>query len=124
MCFPHARRIVTINQLSFVGTDLTTNNPTSLSVPNVQLVSSSPHVNYVTTYPIHIPTNEDKHFIVHSNSFNLDLVGDMMNHLLGKLEFIFPLDPLICIPSISLFFHLMRTSWKSWHLGGHVLILE
>lgn len=42
MCFLHDGRIVTIDKLSFVALDLNDNHPTSLSVPNEQVVSSQP----------------------------------------------------------------------------------
>lgn len=86
MCFSHDGRIVFIDQLSFVGHDFISNHPTSLRIPSVQVVSSPPQVNYVATYPIHIPTNEDKPFIVCSTSFDLALVGDIVHHLLGALD--------------------------------------
>ena len=78
------------------------NNPASLSVQNVKVVSPLPRVNYVARYPIHVPTTEDEPFIVYLTSFDLDLVGDMVNHLLGTFKsdlFIGSLDmyPFQCI---------------------------
>jgi len=39
----------------------------------------------VETYPIHVPIDEAEPFTVYSTYFDLDLVGDMVNHLLGEL---------------------------------------
>jgi len=86
MCFPHEGRIVIIDQLSFVGPNLTPSKTNSLNGPYIQVVSSSPQVIYVETYPINVPTPKDGVFSVCSTSFDLDLVGDMVNHLLGALE--------------------------------------
>jgi len=42
MCFLHEGRIVTIYQLSFVGPNLTPNQPASLNDPYMQVVSRLP----------------------------------------------------------------------------------
>lgn len=56
--FLHDGKIVTIDQLSFLGPELTSNHPNSLNVPNMQMVSSSPQVNYVETCPMPNPIDE------------------------------------------------------------------
>jgi hypothetical protein len=72
--FPHDGRIVTIDQLSFIGP----NWVTSLSGSYMQAVSPPPHVNYVTLSPMT------------STSDDLDPVVDMVISSVGLLE----LDPL------------------------------
>jgi hypothetical protein len=68
--FPHDRRIVTIDQLSFIGPDWVT----SLTGSYMQTVSPSPHVNYVALSPM-TSTFDD-----------LDLVVDMVISSVGLLE--------------------------------------
>jgi hypothetical protein len=68
--FPHDGRIVTIDQLSFIGPDWVT----SLSGSYVQTISPPPHVNYVVLSPMT------------STSDDLDLVVDMMISSIGLLE--------------------------------------
>lgn len=86
MHFPHDGIIVTIEQLSFVGHDLTTNHLTSSNVLNMQMVSPLPQFNYMETYPMPTPINEEETFTICSTYFHLDLVGDMVNHKLKALE--------------------------------------
>jgi hypothetical protein len=50
--FPHNGKIVTIDQLLFVGPTLTASHQPSLNGPYVQVVSPPPQVNYVVT---HVP---------------------------------------------------------------------
>jgi hypothetical protein len=52
--FPHDGRIVTIDQLSFIGPDWVT----SLSGSYMQTISPPPHVNYVVLSPI-LSTSDD-----------------------------------------------------------------
>jgi len=68
--FPHNGRIVTIDQLSFIGP----NWVTSLSGSYMQTVSPPPHVNYVALSPMI------------STSDALDLVVDMVISSVGLLE--------------------------------------
>jgi hypothetical protein len=68
--FPHDGRIVTIDQLSFIGPDWVT----SLSGSYMQIVSPPLHVNYVALSPMT------------STSNNLDPVVDMVISLVGLLE--------------------------------------
>ena len=63
---------MTIDQPLFVGPHLTPNHPTSLSVLNMQVVSSLPQVNYVATH--FMPTSTDNQF------------SDVIHHELGALE--------------------------------------
>ena len=81
MSFPHNGNIVTVDQLSFSSFDSTTNNPTSLNVPNSKVVSTPPRVNYVATSPMFSITNESVPLIVCSSSFDLDPVIDMENSM-------------------------------------------
>jgi hypothetical protein len=70
--FPHNGRIVTIDQLSFVGLDLTLMTP--LNGSSMQLVSPLPQVNYVALSPM-------------ASTFgDLDLVVDMVISSIGSLE--------------------------------------
>jgi hypothetical protein len=68
--FPHDGRIVTINQLSFIGPDWIN----SLNGSYMQTVSPPPHVNYVALSPM--PSTSD----------DLDPVVDMVISLVGLLE--------------------------------------
>jgi hypothetical protein len=68
--FPHDGRIVTIDQLSFIGP----NWMTSLNGSYMQTVSPMPQVNYVALSPMN------------SNSDDLDPVVDMVISLIGYLE--------------------------------------
>jgi hypothetical protein len=70
MSFPHDGRIVTIDQLSFIGPDWVT----SLSGSYMQTLSPPPHVNYVALSPMT------------STSDNLDPVVDMVISSVGLLE--------------------------------------
>jgi hypothetical protein len=72
--FPHDGRIVTINQLSFIGPDMTINLMTSLHCSYIQSVSPLPQVNYVALSPMT------------STSDDLDLVVDMVISSVGLLE--------------------------------------
>jgi hypothetical protein len=68
--FPHNGRIVTIDQLSFIGPDWVT----SLSGSYMQAVSPLPHVNYVALSPMTSTSND------------LDPVVDMVISSVGLLE--------------------------------------
>jgi hypothetical protein len=68
--FPHDGRMVTIDQLSFIGPDWIT----SLNGSYVMTVSPLPHVNYVVVSPMT------------SNPDDLDLVVDMVISSVGLLE--------------------------------------
>jgi hypothetical protein len=72
--FPHDGIMVTIDQLSFFGLDLTINPITSLTGSYMQSVSPLPHVNYVALSP------------VTSTSNDLDLIVDMVISSVGLLE--------------------------------------
>jgi hypothetical protein len=72
--FPHSGRMVTIDQLSFVGPDLTINPMTSLNESYMQSVSPLPQVNYVALSPMT------------STSDDLDPVVDMVISSVGLLE--------------------------------------
>jgi hypothetical protein len=68
--FPHDGRMVTIDQLSFIGP----NWITSLNGSYMQTISPPPHVNYVALSPMT------------SSSDDLDLVVDMVTSSIGLLE--------------------------------------
>jgi hypothetical protein len=70
--FPHDGRMVTIDQLSFIGPDWIT----SLSGSYIQTVSPLPQVNYVALSPM--PSTVDDN--------DLDLVVDMVTSSVGLLE--------------------------------------
>jgi hypothetical protein len=74
--FPHDGRMVTIDQLSFVGPDLTINSMNSLHSSYMQTVSSLTRVNYVALSPM--PSAVDDN--------DLDLVVDMVIYSVGLLE--------------------------------------
>ena len=65
-------KFVTVDQLSFPGSNMAPSQPSSLNGPFVPMVSSSPRVNYVATRSI--PTSTD-------NQFN-----DVVHYVLGALE--------------------------------------
>jgi len=72
--FLHDGRMVTIDQLSFVGPNLTINPMTSLTGSYMQSVSPLPQVNYVALFPM--PSISD----------DLDPVVDMVISSVGILE--------------------------------------
>jgi hypothetical protein len=80
--FPHDGRIVTIDQLSFIGPDWVT----SLSGSYMQTVSPPPHVNYVALSPMT------------STSDDLDSVVDMVISSVGLLE----LDLLTAVTTLDI----------------------
>jgi hypothetical protein len=96
--FPHDGRIVTIDQLSFIGPDWVT----SLSGSYMQTISPSPHVNYVALSPMT------------SNSDDLDSVIDMVISSVGLLE----LDLLTPVMTLDM------CSFQSDHLPSDEDILE
>lgn len=79
MYFTHNGNIVTIDQLSFVDLDLTTNHPTSLIVLYLQVISTPPQVNYVATNPMFSITDPSEPLTVYSTSYDLDPVIDIGN---------------------------------------------
>jgi hypothetical protein len=74
--FPHDGRMVTIDQISFVGPDLTIDPMNSLNGSYMQSVSPMPQVNYVALSPI--PSAVDE--------YDLDPVVDMVISSIGLLE--------------------------------------
>jgi hypothetical protein len=74
--FPHDGRVVTIDQLSFVGPNLTINSMTSLNGSYMQSISPLPQVNYVALSPMPSTADDD----------DLDLVVDMVISSMGLLE--------------------------------------
>jgi hypothetical protein len=74
--FSHDGRMVTINQLSFFGLDVTINPMTSLNGSYMQTISPPPQVNYVALSPMPSTSDED----------DLDQVVDMVISSVGFLE--------------------------------------
>jgi hypothetical protein len=83
--FPHDGRMVTIDQLSFVGPDLTINPMTSLNGSYMQSVSPLPQVNYVTLSPMPSAADENETLTVRSTSYDLDPIVDMVISSIGIL---------------------------------------
>jgi len=57
MCFPHERKIVIVDQLSFPVPNMASSQPSSLNGPFVPMVSSPPRINYVANHSM--PTSTD-----------------------------------------------------------------
>jgi hypothetical protein len=85
--FPHNGRVVTIDQLSFVGTELTINPMASLNDSYIQAVSLLLQVNYVVLSLMPSVADEDEPLTISSVSYDLDMVVDMVISLIGSLEF-------------------------------------
>lgn len=95
MYFPHNGNIVTIDQLSFVGVDLTTSHLTSLNAPYMQVVSTPPQVNYVATSPMFLVTYVSRPLTVFLTSLDLDpiiYIGNPMKEF--EIDFLSPFDSL------------------------------
>jgi hypothetical protein len=84
--FPHDGRIVTIDQLSLLGPDLTINSMNSLNGSYMQTISPPPQVNYVVFSPMLSATDKDEPLTVRSISYDLDPVVDMVISSVGLLE--------------------------------------
>jgi hypothetical protein len=80
--FPQDGRIVTIDQLSFIGPD----RMTSLNGSYVQTISPLPQVNYVVLSPMPSVVDEDTPLTVRSIYYDLDPVVDMVISSVGLLE--------------------------------------
>jgi hypothetical protein len=80
--FPHDGRIVTFDQLSFIGLDWIT----SLNGSYMLMVSPSPQVNYVALSPMPSVVDVDEPLIISSLPYELDLVVDMVISSVGILE--------------------------------------
>jgi hypothetical protein len=83
--FPHDGRVVTIDQLSFVGSDLTISSMTSLNGSYMHTVLPLPQVNYVALSPMPSVADEDEPLTVSSVSDDLDTVVDMVISSIGIL---------------------------------------
>ena len=80
--FPHNGRIVTIDQISFIGPDWVT----SLCGSYMQTISPSLHVNYVALSPMPSIVDKDEPLTISSISYDLDPVVDMVISSVGLLE--------------------------------------
>jgi hypothetical protein len=84
--FPNNGRVVTIDQLFFVGPDLIINPTTSLNGFYMQMVSPPPQVNYVVLSPMPSVAEVDEPLTISSISYDLDMLVDMVIYLVGLLE--------------------------------------
>jgi hypothetical protein len=82
ICFPHKENIVIINLLSFIYPPLMVNHPPSLNGPYMLVMPGPPHVNYVTTCPMHSTLHEREYL----SSPEIDPVVDMVISSIGILE--------------------------------------
>ena len=64
ICFPHEGRIVTIDQISFFGPNVTSSLPSSLPSPYLSVISSLPQVNYVATYSMSASADDSVNEVV------------------------------------------------------------
>jgi hypothetical protein len=94
--FPHYGRIVTIDQLSFVGPDLITNPTISMNSSYMQTISPPSQVNYVALSPMPSIADENEPLTVSSISYDLDPVFDMVISSIGIL------DPDLLTPIVAL----------------------
>ena len=65
VCFPHEGRIMTIDQLSFIGHQLPPMQPSSPIGSCLQVVNSSPLVKYVATYFVSTSAYDHTNGVVH-----------------------------------------------------------
>jgi hypothetical protein len=112
--FPHDGRIVTIDQLLFVGPDLTINSMTSLNDSYMQMVSPPPQDNFVVLSPMPSTVDENDPLTVRSVSYDLDPVITMVIYSIGLLE----LDFLTLVASFDM------CSFQSVVLSSNEDILE
>lgn len=72
ICFLHEGKIVTVDQLSFPGTNMAPSQRSSLKGPFVPMVSSPPWVNYVATcsIPTSLTINSVMLYIMHWGHWN------------------------------------------------------
>jgi hypothetical protein len=98
--FPHDGRVVTIDQISFVGPELKVNSMTSLNGSYMQLVSPLPQVNYVALSPMPSVVDADEPLTIISISYDLDPVVDMVISSIGSLE-IDLLTPVVTLDMVS-----------------------
>jgi hypothetical protein len=84
--FSHDGIIVTIDQHSFVGPDLTINSMNSLNGLYMQSVSPLPQVNYVALTPMYSVADKDRPLTVSSVSYDLDPIVDMVISSVGLLD--------------------------------------
>jgi hypothetical protein len=80
--FPHDGRIVTIDQLSFIGRDWIT----SLNDSYMHTVSPPPHVNYVALSPMPSTIDADENLAISFISYDLDLIVDIVISSVGLLD--------------------------------------
>jgi hypothetical protein len=92
--FPHDGRIVTIDQLSFVGPHLT--SMTSLHGSYMYKIYPMPQVNYVALSPMPSNVDIDEPLTVCSVSYDLDPVVDMV------ISSVWLLEPDLLIPIVTL----------------------
>jgi hypothetical protein len=98
--FPHNGNIVTIDQISFVSIDMTTDHLNSMNVLDMKVISLPPHVNYVVSCPMPSTTNEKEPLTICSTYLDSYLVVDMVNPSMGVLEH--DLSPVTPIESLDI----------------------
>jgi hypothetical protein len=109
--FPHDGIIVTIDQLSFIGLDLTINSMNSLRGSYMPTISPPPQVNYVALSPMPSIVDENEPLSVSSVSYDLDLVVDVVISYIRLLEH----DLLAPVTTLDMcFFHQVKISWNPW----------
>jgi hypothetical protein len=96
--FPHDGRIMTIDQLSFVGPDFIINSMTSLNGSYMQTISPLPQVNYVALSPVLSFFDAYEPLTIRSIYYDLDPVVDMVISSVGLLE----LDLVTLIASLNM----------------------
>jgi hypothetical protein len=87
---------------------------TSLNGSYMQTVSPPPQVNYVALSPMPSTVDEDEPLTVSSTSYDLDPVVDMVISSIGLVEndLLTLIEALDMCSFQSIFFHLVKISWK------------
>jgi hypothetical protein len=98
--FPHDERIMTIDQLSFVGPNFTIKLMTSLNSSYMYTVSPPPQVNYVVLFPMPSYADANEPLTVSSITYDLYPIVDMVISSIGILE----LDLLTPITTLDMCF--------------------
>jgi hypothetical protein len=86
MHFPHNRNIVTIDHISSVSPNMTTDHPTSLNFPYMKLISLPQQVNYVVSSPMPSTTNDNDPLNVCSTYLDSHLIVYVVNSSIEDLE--------------------------------------
>jgi hypothetical protein len=84
--FPHDGRIMSVDQISFIGPDLNIKSMTSLNGSYMQTIFPPTQVNYVALSPMLSAADADEPLTASSLSYELKPVVDMVISLVGLLE--------------------------------------